>query len=61
MESSLAVRRGDGASTRSAKRSVKIWRPARDGQEGYLRREETNAAILASISALPPAPDRCRP
>jgi hypothetical protein len=33
MESSLAVRRADGASTPSAKRSVKIWRPHRTASQ----------------------------
>jgi len=31
IQSSLVVRRAVGASTPSAKRSVKIWRPHRDG------------------------------
>src|SRR3954452_18278915 len=33
MESSLAVRRADGANTPSAKRSVKIWRPHRTASQ----------------------------
>jgi hypothetical protein len=33
MESSLAVRRADGASISSAKRSVKIWRPHRTASQ----------------------------